>query len=334
MGPTAVAVVLASLLLTASAQALDQPIDGVKLVLKRSATAETLVFVSRDADALFPTLGGTDDPAVGSPGGALVDLFSASEGSASLSVPRVVGDVGWTVSIGTVPRFRFRNPDAPAGLSPVRVLLLKQGRVLKVVAKAVGLPLATPQGAVGIRVVMGTLRSCARFTGATIRKDVAGRFVGKGALAAALADCSDGSLAGGTTTSTSTTTTTTLMPCQFQDVGEPICAGSCPPGLQCVNELNPQVGIDCVCLPDGLVPCAGAGYPTCGGDCTAGRVCQGAQVIPGEGGGGPFELCVCVDPGNTCADPPGTCFAIGVCPAGQVCGGVGPPTSGCACGAP
>jgi hypothetical protein len=334
MGPTTLAGMMVSLLLTASAQALDQPIDAVKLVLKRSATAETLVFVSRDADALFPSLGGADDPAVGSPGGALVDLFSASEGSASLAVPPGAGSVGWTVSFGPPPRLRFRNPDAPAGISAVRVLLLKQGRVLKVVAKAVGLPLATPQGAVGIRVVTGTLRNCARFAGEAVRKDVAGKFVGQGALAAGLADCSDGSLAGGTTTSTSTTSTTTLLPCQFQDVGEPICAGACPAGSQCVAELNPQVAIGCVCLPDGLSPCAGSGYPTCGGDCSVGRVCQGALVIPGEGGGGPFELCVCVDPGNACDHPAGTCFAIGVCPAGQVCGGVGPPTSGCACGAP
>src|SRR5262245_50374794 len=58
-------------------------------------------------------------------------------------------------SVGGVPRFRFRNPEAPSGVSAVRVAVLKEGRGLKVVAKAAGLPLVLSQLAVGLRITTG-----------------------------------------------------------------------------------------------------------------------------------------------------------------------------------
>jgi hypothetical protein len=321
---------LLALVVVAPAGAVDQPVDGVKLLLKQTQTSATLVFLSRDPDALFPALGGPDDP-TGSPGGALVEVFSDSQGSASFPVP----SSGWKVSAGPPARIRFRNPDAPAGSSPVRLLLQKEGRVLKVLGKSVGILLLmpVPQGGMGIRVTMGSLRNCARFDAATIRKDEVGKFLAKGALASSIPDCSDASLGGGTTTTTSTTTSTTLAPCGIVGTPEePQCGGACPAGTQCVGEISGQISLGCACLPDGLTSCLASGYPTCGGSCTDGQVCQGAHIT----GEGPIDvtICACVDPGDTCDDPAGTCFAVGVCPPGEVCHGAGPPTSGCACGAP
>lgn len=314
----AVAVALASFLLASPVQALDQPVDAVKLVLKRSASgSQSLVFVSRDPDVLFPPVGGADDPATGSPGGALLDLFSATEGAAGLAVPSGEGTPGWTVAAGTVPRFRFRNPDAPAGVSPVRVVVLKAGRVLKVVARTTGVPLAVPQLAVGIRFTTGTRRTCALFGGSTIQKDVAGKFVAKGALASALADCSDASL--------------TVVPCHLiADPFEPMCGGVCPPGETCATEFGPQLEQLCVCHPVGTTSCLDSGFPACGGFCAGGNTCQAFHLSFPEGG---VELssCACVDPANTCDDPAGTCFAVGVCPTGQACLAQGPPTSACGC---
>jgi hypothetical protein len=323
----AVALTLASSLLTTSwALAIDQPIDGAKLVLQRTASREKLVFVSRDPAFLFPSLGGPDDP---STTGASVDLFSPVEGSASLPVPAGVGTPGWTTTGGPLPRLRFRNT-----ATAVTMVVLKQGRLVKVVARVTGLPLAGPQGAVGIRVRTGGLQSCARFDGATIRKDESGRFIAKGSLAAAIPDCSDQSLTAGTTTTTpsSSTTTTTAASCGIVNAGEPMCAGACPAGSRCVGELNPGIGLDCVCLSDGTDPCLESGYPSCGGGCTAGRVCQAFHVLAGEGP--ELTACACADPGDPCADPAGTCFAVGVCPPGQVCTGMGAPTSACGCGPP
>jgi len=315
---------------------LDQPIDGVKLLLKRTTSGETLVFVSRDPDALFPPIGSPDDPNTGTPGGMSVDLFSANEGKAGLTVPT---GLGWSASDGPPARYKFRNGEAPAGASPVRRVLLKEGRIMKVAAKAAGLPLLQSQGAVGIRVTTGTLRSCARFDAASIRKDVPGKFIAKGALAVLLADCSDASLGGGTpTTSTSTTATTstsstTLAPCALiPDPFEPTCGGECPAASRCVAEFNPQLAVGCVCLPDALTPCIDSGYPTCGGGCSGVRTCQGFRLLPGEFPA--INGCACADPDDTCDDPVGTCFALGVCPPGSVCVGSGPPQSVCGCGTP
>jgi hypothetical protein len=326
--------VLAPWLLLDPARAADRPIDGVKLVLKRTASAETLVFVSRDPDTLFPAMGSADDPRTGTPGGMSIDLFSAGEGAAGSTVP---SGLGWSAAPGPPARYRFRNGDAPAGPSPVRLVLLKEGRVLKVAARTVGLPMLAPQETVGIRVTTGTLRSCARFDAASVRKDVPGKFIAKGALAAVLADCSDASLGGGTpatsTTATSTTSSTTLAPCALiPDPFEPMCGGACPAGSRCVAEFSPQLAPECVCLPDELTPCLDSGYPACGGGCGGTRTCQGFRLLPGELPA--ISGCACAEPTDTCDDPVGTCFALGVCPPGSVCVGSGPPQSVCGCGAP
>ena len=83
------------------ASALDQPLRGDKLSLKRTASGkEKLVFVSRSIFTTVPAPGSPDDPAAGTPGGATVELFSGNEGAVALLVPSGAGQPGWAVQVG------------------------------------------------------------------------------------------------------------------------------------------------------------------------------------------------------------------------------------------
>ena len=333
--PLAAALVVSFLVPCASAQTFDRPIDGNKLALKRTGTSAKLVFVSRDPDFLFPAIGSADDPATGSPGGAAIELFSLNEGQATINVPPGTGDPGWTVTPAATPRYRFRNLLAPAGISPVRVAVLRQGTLLKLVAKDAGLPLAVPQGAVGIRITMGTLRNCARFAGSTIRKDEAGAFVASHATPdGVLFDCSDASMNGqppacgvgpcgvGTCTGDGVCTPT-LAGCQCispsSPCGEtaPACSGTCPAGEECAT-IGPGPFPGCGCIPVGSTPCGSPGPPTCGGACPSGTTCEPIILPPIFGGA----------LGCNCAGP-GDCGAGGVdCPNGFACA-LMPPNPSC-----
>jgi hypothetical protein len=63
-----------------------------------------------------------------------------------------------------------------------------------VVAKQAGLVLAGNEGTVGVRVTIGGVRVCSLFSGASIIKDIEGKYRGRGAPASNLSDCSDASL--------------------------------------------------------------------------------------------------------------------------------------------
>ncbi len=183
---------LVCLALPLAAAALDQPVAGQRLVIQRTAGgAESLVFVTTDPATPFPAIGGADDPATGSPGGAVVEVFSQAEpGVATLPIPAGAGTPGWRSSTaGEVDRHWFANSLAPAGISPVRAVTMREGRLLRVVARDTGLALAAAQGAVAVRVTMGTLRLCALFGPSTVRVDQANRFVARNSLATALPDC-------------------------------------------------------------------------------------------------------------------------------------------------
>jgi hypothetical protein len=245
------------------AAAADQPISAVKLVLQRSASGREQL---KDGAFLFPGLGSQDDPGTGTPGGVLIEIASLSEpGGASLVVPPGTGRPGWT-SKGN--RHRFVNAQAPAGPSPVKLVLLEQGKGLSVVSRSIGLSLGGPRGAVGIRITTGTQRNCVFFAPSTVRTDTANHFVARGAIASALSSC-DSLLPASTTTSTTTTTTTTLP-------SGPVCGNGivetpeecdtsgCPtdPGLDCAPPG--QVNECTCCLDNGQV--AGVPLPCCDPD--------------------------------------------------------------------
>ncbi|HXJ33963.1 MAG TPA: DUF4215 domain-containing protein [Candidatus Eisenbacteria bacterium] len=244
--PKLLAPIVLALATHTALMAADQPIAGTRLTLKRSNSGTKLVFVSKDPAFLFPAFASGDDPSVV---GATLDVISAAEGAAALAIPAGVGKPGWETKT-TSPAYRFANKTAPAGPSPVRLALLKQGRLLRMVARDVGLPLATAHGAVGIRLTTGTVRSCALFNGATIRVDLPGRFVASGAISGALADCSDAALGATTTSSTTTSSTSTSTP----TTTVPVCGnGIIEAGEQCDGAAGGS------CAP--LAPCGAPGTP-------------------------------------------------------------------------
>ncbi|HEY2389489.1 MAG TPA: hypothetical protein VGK30_21245 [Candidatus Binatia bacterium] len=319
--------------------AADQPIDAQSLVLKRSATKAKLAFVTHDPGFLFPTVGGLDDPATGSPGGLTIELFSAAEGSTALIADPGAGNPGWTVKATGTPTFKFKNPLSALGTFKLKAVVLKQGKVLKITAKDVGsFALGGPQGAVGVRITTGTLRNCVRFDGATIRKDVAGSFVAHNAVGATLADCSDTSLEGMVPDCGSSAFPACDSPCPGDGVctgglgvckcvspsspcgdTDPVCNGTCGAGEECAA-VGPGPYRTCVCIPTGSTPCGDPGAPVCGGACPSGRVCRPAYALPVLGGA---LGCGC--------ELPGECGQGGAdCPSGFACGIIPPGTYLCA----
>jgi hypothetical protein len=180
--------------LVVSAAAADFPIGARTLKIRAKASGATLTFVSRDANAPFPAIGSADDPATGTLGGVVVELFSSNNGSGSMNVPPGLGKPGWQAKLATISQYKFTNSAAPAAPSPVKTLSIRQGKQLKIVAKDVPVPLQNAHGTLAIRVTMGTLRACAFFGPQTITKDVPGSFIGKNAVVTALPDCDDETL--------------------------------------------------------------------------------------------------------------------------------------------
>jgi hypothetical protein len=245
------------------------------------------------------------------------------------------------------PSFRFVNKLAPAGISPVRAVVLKQGKVLKVAAKAVDLLLATAQGAVGVRITTGSIRNCALFDAATIRRDETNVFIAEGAVAASLADCSNASLGGSTTTSSSTTSTSS------SSTVPAVCGnGILEPGEQCEGSCADLECVQCTCCSsqsciDGVGCCpglncamqpgpGGTGFctaATCGGVgfyCTPPQgfpCCPGLLCRPPNGGSPlPVDFC-CLGPGGSPCTSNGDC-CTGTCDAG-VCSGGSPTGTRC-----
>jgi hypothetical protein len=127
----------------------------------------------------------------------------------------------------------------------VKVLLLKGGKRLKVVAQRAGLKLAGGECTVGVRVTFGKgtpdeVRICSQFGGGTVTKDEAGKFVGKGAPASALPDCSNASLG--------------TYGTQFEEI--PPGVASCGPGFDDVgNSTGPGSDLYRVTLHGALEVC-------------------------------------------------------------------------------
>ncbi len=211
------AALVASLVLDAAASAADKPIAGTKLQLKKSSSGkEKLVFLSKDPGFLFPAIASADNPASGSPGGLRIELFAQNDPTTgTLTIPAGVGTPGWKVMDGSIDAYKYGNRTAPTGPSPVKVAILKQGKMIKIVAADTGLALVGPQARVAIRITAGTQRNCAVFGPGSIKRDAAGNFLAVRAPSPSIPDCSDASLGGSSTTTTSTvpgTTTTTSLP--------------------------------------------------------------------------------------------------------------------------
>jgi hypothetical protein len=176
------------------ASAADRVVSVAKLRIQRSSTGvEKLDFVSRDAALLFPAVGSADDPAGGTPGGMLVELFSdSSPGGVAFVAPRDGAAPGWAPGLSF---HRFEHVPAPDGVSVLRRVKMKS-RSLRISGRRAGLALLGDEGEVVIRITTGATRNCALLSGGTIVRDEPGEFFARKAPAGALADCSDASIAG------------------------------------------------------------------------------------------------------------------------------------------
>ncbi len=186
------ATLLSLFLLTAGsleAAAADHPIEGTKIVLTRSSSGkEKLVFVSSDSALMAPASLSADDPTLT---GVSIDLFSGLDGASTLLTIPNAAAAAPAIWKQTGPDYRFVNGGAPDVVSGAKALLFKDGKKLKLIAKELPLPLSGRNTFVTIRITMGDTRYCARFNPANIKKDYAGRFIGRKAPAANVDDCTD-----------------------------------------------------------------------------------------------------------------------------------------------
>jgi hypothetical protein len=141
-----------------------------------------------------------------------------------------------------------------------------------------------------------------------------------------------------------TTTTTTTIPCSlcFLTVTAQ-CLGPCSQQSDCGIEPNvlclpvteiQRIGITCECPTTTTTTststsntstttfprpgCETMGdFPTCGGPCDGGQVCQALRVVPVNGP--PTEECRCVLVGLICSAINAFACQTGSCPAGEVC---------------
>lgn len=321
----ALLVVAFGVLPMASANALDQPVSGQSLSLKRSGSGrEKLQFASKDPAVLFPPIGGADDPTTN---GATIELFSPDfPTTVTFNVPAGAGVPGWTAKMATYSSYKYVDKLA-GGVTPISLVQLKQGKMLKLAGKSTGFPLNGATGPIGIRITIGSLRTCALFTADTIKKD--GIAIFRADKAPAPADCDDATLGaydpgacetgsigagcGGTCPPGGVCTTQDLSSCtcvfDTDPCGEtaPVCNGECPVGEEC-RATGGFVLNECRCLPTGSTPCNHGNGPsgTCGGDCPAGEECNHI-VYPS------WDVCGC--------GPPGPCGSGGGddCPPGTTC---------------
>jgi hypothetical protein len=268
------------------ASALDQPVSALKLVLRHNAAgAEKLSFLTKDSAVPFPAIGSADDPAGGTPGGVTIELFSRDAGAVTITIPPTVG---WFTRDAS---YKFVNKLAPGGVSTVSAFLLKSGRAIRLRGAAVGLttPTATTRGPIGIRITMGSLRTCALFDESTIDRDDPRVYLARDAKSEAIPDCTNGTLGGFTC---------------VDSADAPVCGGTCPAGTACgTRDLS-----TCECI-DAAQACGGT-WPVCNGECPTGFEC-------GATGGFPLTGCGCVPAGTTACFGSSACG--GSCPDGLSC---------------
>jgi len=308
--------------------ALDQGVAGLSLLVKRSTSGkEKLVVVLKDPALLFPAMGSSDDPTVA---GLRVELFPGNGGpGAALVIPPGLAATHWKTKSGTgkTASYKFVNRQAPDGVSEIRGALLREGRVLKVVARGAGLALAGPQGSVGVRITSGDVRNCALFDAPSIRRDEAGLFKARKSTTVP-ADCAAASIDG-------------TVQCGDHVVDPPeTCDVPLPPAgesLSCVPAGEPYECTACgggsflpCCGPSVIIPSPGSTHCISTSCAPPWRCNPGDQCLPdgsccealGEPCGsfiGVFPLLSCC-PGTECNKGHASGLALACCvPEGGAC---------------
>lgn len=297
-----------------SAVAADHELDGGKLDVKRHNGKEQVTFSSKDPAMLFPTIGSADDPGIGSPGGATIEILSVVEPTVSFAVPAGVGKPGWTSKLGNVSRHLYTNTSAPSGPTPIKKMQLRQGKGLILTSKQAGLAMTMATTRIAIRITVGSQRNCIVFDGPSISRNEPSRLKAQkndATVPPQVSDCTDASLLGLPTACGNTM---------------PTCDGECPPNEECATLGSPGFGT-CGCLPIGGTPCGSPGLPECGGLCANDENC-GSITTPGGSG------CMCGVPecgnGFSYGGAPQEGFPFGCYP--NLCGSDYPTCSSDPCG--
>jgi hypothetical protein len=224
-----------------AAQTTDRPISAESLIVRRSASGvETVTFLSKDPNFLFPPIGSVDDPSRPSNGTEL-SLFPQSQGGLGFSYG-VTGGAMWKSKDGAVDEYHYRYPQGPQGIKSV---LLKETKRIKVRIRGTSPPFSGPYGGFFVRLTTGSLRNCAFFDASTIRRDDGTRFEARDAAAPSVSDCE--SFPGATTT----TTTLPYPPCTG-GAGYPTCDGTCPGTDECGQHIEGGFQT-CACFPAGVI---------------------------------------------------------------------------------
>jgi hypothetical protein len=296
-------VTLLLLALVVPARAADTGVVGQKIVLKSRGATQKIVFTSKDPLLPFPPIGSADDP---STGGATIDLVTPGA-TGTLSIPAGVGNPGWKTKDAAVDSYAYKSAGA------VRSVSLKQGRVLKITTRTVPVAMTAPLGSVGLRLTMGSTRTCALFDAPTVVADVPGNFTARNAAAPSdctnvtlggVVACGDGLIEGAETCEP---TNDAACPGSCTDCTCDVCGnGAIEPSEACEasdDSACPGHCVDCACEPfcgdDTIDPgevCDGTAFdsnlfqctsvfgpacmPDCSGCCSI-AFCEGDECCPG-----------------------------------------------------
>jgi hypothetical protein len=177
------------------ATAVDVPVAAKRLVL-HDGPRPRLILAARGS-IRAPMLGSADDPLLH---GAVLEVYGSGGERATIDLPAA----GWSVARDA---FRYRNPIAPSGPSPVRNVLIRRKRLV-IRARTPGFSLDEPsQQSIGMTLTMGSLRYCS-LAGGRIQRDEPGRFRARRAPAPLACPA----LLGTTSTTTMTPLTSTTLP--------------------------------------------------------------------------------------------------------------------------
>ncbi len=194
---------------------IDEPIDGVKLLLQRKNGKEKLVWRAKNATGL--ETGAAFDPTAS---GATLELLSPGAPPVAIALDAA----GWTArGVGV---FKYRNP--VRGAAGIKATAVVRGRSIKVSGRWAGFSLTDPLIGVGIRLVGGALATCSLFPGSTVVSDAPGIFSARGPTPV-LMRCDRGTLAQGIPDGGGGELNPPLPP---DDPGDP-GGGLCPPDLIC-----------------------------------------------------------------------------------------------------
>lgn len=294
---SAIAIAVASVMAVGgAAMAADMVIGAKKLVLKRAKSGkEKLVFVSTDPAFLCPAIGTADDFSAND---VEVRLFSANEGNGdALTIPAGQSSVspGWIVRDGPFDLYKYKNKEAPGGPTGVSKAIVLCGKQMKIIAKNAGLPLGGPNGTVGIRITSGDTRNCAFFDSSTLRKDEKDKFIGKNAAQAAVANCDQDTLGGGSQ-------------CCEAHAGTGCETTACETKVCAADPFCCSSNYDAGCAATAALLCTECGGLACAPNCPGGTACtDDIQCATGEcvGGSCTFEPPPCspnCTPGQSCFD--------------------------------